>query len=93
MAEITSGMPSFEYLFGCSDQSLDDLQLAFLNRGSQALKTAKIEWNQAVTEFVNADVVRVFREHRGELLAHAVAHAQRTIDVEHTPQFPERRRG
>jgi hypothetical protein len=66
MADPT--LPPLEYLFACSEMSLQDLELASLDRGAQRLKAAKAEWNEAVSQFANAEVARYFRDHRGEII-------------------------
>ena len=76
-----------EYLFESSQQSLCDLELASLNRGSQLLKAVKADWNAAVDEFANAAVARYFREHRTEILDMA----RRTVEGQHVIMFPERK--
>ena len=76
-----------EYLFESSQQSLCDLELASLNRGSQLLKAVKADWNAAVDEFANAAVARYFREHREEILDMA----RRTVETQSVIAFPERK--
>jgi hypothetical protein len=80
-------LPPLEYLFECSEQSLCDLELACLNRGSQRLKAAKAEWNEAVGQFANAEVARYFRDNRGEMLETA----RRTVEGQLMMNFPKRR--
>lgn len=66
MADPT--LPSLNFLFDCSDTTLGDLEMAALNRGAKHLKAAKAEWNEAVSQFANAEVARYFREQRTEIL-------------------------
>jgi hypothetical protein len=77
-------LPPLEYLFECSQQSLGDLELAYLDRAAQSLKAAKAEWNNAVGQAANAEVVRYFRDHRPEILDMA----RRTIERQSTIEFP-----
>lgn len=80
-------LPSLDFLFGCSDTTLADLEMAFLNRGARSLKIAKAEWESAVHSFANADVARYFREHREEILEHA----RKTVHGQSLLEFPARR--
>jgi len=81
-------LPPLEYLFACSEISLQDLELASLDRGAQRLKAAKAEWNEAVTQFANAEVARYLREHRAEMLAMA----RRTVEEQAVLAFPQARK-
>lgn len=81
-------LPSLEYLFDCSDQSLTDLEMAALNRASNRLRAAKAEWNEAIAQRAAADVARYFREHRKEMLEMA----RRTVEGEHALSFPQARK-
>ena len=81
-------LPSVESLFDCSTQFLCDLELASLDRGSRHLKAAKVEWNEAVSEFANAEIARYLREHREEILSLA----RRTVDTQAVIAFPARKR-
>lgn len=80
-------LPSVESLFSCSDNFLQDLQLTSLERGSRHLKAAKVEWNEAMNEFANAEVAGYLREHREEILDMA----RRTVEAQTVLQFPARR--
>ena len=77
-----------EFLLSASDQTLSDSQLASLDRGSRHLKSAKIDWNAAIDEFVNAELAAIFRERRAEILERA----RQTADAQSAIPFPERRR-
>jgi hypothetical protein len=44
-------MPPIEWLLDVSGNTLGDLELAELDRGSKRLKAAKAEWNAAVEHF------------------------------------------
>lgn len=77
-----------EFLFSASDNSLMDSQLASLDRGSRHLKEAKVAWNAAIDEFVNAELSAIFRERRAEILEKA----RQTLDAQSTLVFPERKR-
>jgi hypothetical protein len=81
-------LPSIEFLLECGDISLGNLELAALDRSAKRLKAARLEWNDAVDQLAFAQVVRYFREHRGEILAMA----RRTLDAQPVLEFPEARR-
>lgn len=81
-------LPSLEFLFECSDKSLQDLELAALDRSSRRLKAARAEWNEAVAQLANANVARYFLDHRQEIVERAL----RTIDAQHTIEFPQNRK-
>ncbi len=81
-------LPPLEYLFECSEQSLQDLELASLNRSANCLKTAKAEWEQSVTQRECAGVARWLLEHREEIKATA----RRTVDAQAVISFPDRKR-
>jgi hypothetical protein len=81
-------MPPLEWLLEVSKNSLGDLELAELDRGSKRLKAAKAEWNAAVEHFAKAEAARYFINHREELLELA----RRTIDTQTLISFPERKR-
>lgn len=76
-----------EWLFDCSNATLQDLELASLDRGAKHLKGAKADWNAAVTEIAKAEVARYFREHREEIMAHA----RRTIETQTVLEFPAKK--
>ena len=77
-----------EFLLSASNQSLADSQLASLDRGARHLKAAKIEWNEAVDEFVNAKISEIFRERRAEIMERA----RQELDAQSVIAFPERKR-
>jgi hypothetical protein len=84
-------LPSLEFLFECSDTSLQDLELAALDRSAQRLKAAKAEWNEAVSQLAAAEVARYFREHRREILERARREVQ--LDAQQAVlEFPAARR-
>jgi hypothetical protein len=64
-------MPPLEFLLECSEQSLRSLELACLNRSQQALKAARLEWEEALAQREVAGVARWLIEHRVELLRQA----------------------
>jgi hypothetical protein len=76
-----------EWLFDCSDLTLQDLELSSLDRGAKFLKGAKADWNAAVSEIAKAEVARYFREHREEILALA----RRTIEAQTVLTFPSKK--
>jgi hypothetical protein len=81
-------VPPLEWLLDCSDKSLQDLELAAMDRGARHLKGAKADWNEAVSQMAIAEVARYFREHRSEIMELA----RRTIDTQAVLQFPSRKR-
>lgn len=87
IAMVDPTLPPLEYLFTCSEMSLQDLELASLDRGAQRLKAAKAEWNEAVSQFANAEVARYFRDHRREILEGARKSLEQGVLA-----FPERRK-
>jgi hypothetical protein len=81
-------LPPLEYLFECSVVSLQDLEMAALNRSANCLKRAKIEWDEAVAQREVAGVARWFIENR----AHILKQARNTVDTQVVLVFPERKR-
>lgn len=77
-----------EFLLNASDQTLTDSQLASLDRGTRHLKAAKVSWNAAIDEFVNAELSTIFRERRAEILERA----RQSLDAQSVMPFPERKR-
>jgi hypothetical protein len=73
-----------DYLLTCSKGSLQDLELASLNRSANCLRAAKEEWYEAVAQREMAGVARWLIEHRDELLEQA----SRTLKVSAAPEFP-----
>lgn len=71
-------LPSLDYLLTCSKQSLQDVELANLNRAANCLKRAREEWFEAVTQREAAGVARWLIENRDALLEQA----KRTLKVE-----------
>lgn len=86
MAELP--LPSLEFLFECSDASLQDLELAALDRSAKRLKAARTEWNEAVSHLAAAEVARYFREHRREILDMA----RKEVELQAVLEFPAARR-
>lgn len=82
-----SSLP-LEFLLEASDQTLTDTQLASFDRGSKHLRQAKVDWNAAIDEFVNAELAAIFRERRAELLERA----RQSIEAQSVLVFPERKR-
>lgn len=81
-------LPPLDWLLGVSDNTLMDLQMASLNRGAKHLKSAKVEWNEAVKHMATAELAQYLREHRDEM---------REIILRNEAQqgvisFPERKR-
>jgi hypothetical protein len=50
--------PSLEYLLTCSKASLQDVELANLNRAANCLKQVKLEWAEACGHREAAGVAR-----------------------------------
>jgi hypothetical protein len=63
-----SDLPSFEYLFGCSNSSLQTIELAALDAFAQRLKAAKLEMAEAATQWGNAGTVRWLLNNREKLI-------------------------
>lgn len=83
-----SDLPSPDVLFDFSKHSLQDLQIASLDRAARHLKSAKAAWNEAVREEAIGILAAYFVEHRAELLRAA----QGTLDVQTALVFPLRKR-
>lgn len=81
-------LPSWEFLFTCSERSLRDLELACLNRQANCLKAAKEQWGEAVRQATAAELARLLIEQRDAMLAEA----RRTVEVQAVLEFPERKR-
>lgn len=81
-------LPPLDWLMDVSLQSLADLELACLDRGSRHTKAAKAEWNAALKELTTAELARYLRDHREEILEIA----RRTIDQQSLISFPDRKR-
>jgi len=77
-------MPSLRYLLNCSAQSLADLELTALNRSSNCLKAARLEWEEAVAQREIAGVARWLIENRDALLQMT----SRTVDVRPVEELP-----
>ena len=87
--EIQSSVtPTLEYLLSCSKQSLQDLELASLNRAANRLKAAKLEYEEALREAEAAGVARWLIDNREELLVRA----RQTLEAKSAREFPELRR-
>ena len=70
-------MPSLRYLLNCSRPSLYDLELASLNRSSNCLRAARLEWEEAIAQREIAGVARWLIENRDALLQMTA----RTVEV------------
>jgi hypothetical protein len=81
-------IPKPEELFGYSRTTLQDLQIASLDRAARALKAAKHSWNEAVREEAIAAVAAYFLEHREGMLEAA----RRTVEVQSVLEFPQGRK-
>jgi|SRR5208282_1082759 len=77
-------LPSLEYLLTCSRLSLEDVELANLNRAANCLKQARIEWNEACAHREAAGVARWLLENREALLEQST----RTLEVGVQDEFP-----
>ena len=65
---VLMALPPIEYLLDCSLKSLEDLELAALNRSQQCLKAARAEFEEACAQREAAGVARWLRENRETLL-------------------------
>ena len=81
-------MPTIEWLFDCSDTTLQDLELASLNRAQRHMKALKADTEAAVNQLATAEVARYMREHREEM----IEMARKTIEGQRVIPFPVRRR-
>lgn len=61
-------LPSLEFLLSCNVKSLQEMELACLNRSQQSLRAAKLEMEEAISQREAAGVARWFIEHRPYLL-------------------------
>jgi hypothetical protein len=61
-------LPSLEYLFGCPDSALQQLELSALASFSNHLKATKSELMEAAIEHGNAGIARWFRENRERII-------------------------
>ena len=68
---MNTALPPLEYLLDCSENSLQSLELACLNRSQQALKAARIETEEALAQRAVAEVARWLLDNRAELLRQA----------------------
>ena len=81
-------LPSIEWLFDCSDTTLQDLELAALNRAQRHMKALKADTEAAVNQLATAEVARYMREHREEM----IEIARKTIEGQRVIPFPVRKR-
>lgn len=84
----TLAIPPLEYLFECSMNSLQELELAAMNRSARCMKAAKSEWQEALAQRECAGVARWLIENREEVLAMA----RRTLETQEVLVFPEKKR-
>ena len=63
-----NSLPPLEYLFGCSTKSLQQIQLASLDRFAQHLKQAKSELAEAAIQYANASIAEWFAKNREKLV-------------------------
>jgi hypothetical protein len=83
-----SEIPVPELLFDFSRTTLQDLQIASLDRAARSLKAAKAAWNEAVREEAIGLIAAYFLEHREAILENA----RRTIEVKAMLEFPQARK-
>lgn len=83
-----SDLPKPELLFDFSDRTLQDLQIASLDRSARHLKAAKAAWNEAVSEQATALIARYFLEYRAAM----IERMRDTIDVQSVLEFPQDRK-
>lgn len=84
-------IPKPELLFDFSRNTLQDLQIASLDRAARHLKQAKLSWNEAVREEAIGLIAAYFLEHREGMLDRARA----TIELEKVQtvlEFPQSRK-
>ena len=80
--------PPLDWLFDCSDTTLQDLELAALNRSSRHMKAAKADWTAAVHQMATAELAKYLREHREEILELG----RKSLEGQTVIPFPERKR-
>lgn len=81
-------IPDPEFLFDVSQTTLQDLQLASLDRSARHLKAAKANWNEAVREEAIALVAAYFFENRSQILERA----RLTLEAQAVLEFPRERK-
>lgn len=81
-------MPPLDWLFDCSDTTLQDLELAALNRAQRHIKAVKADTDAAINQLATAELARYMRENREKILEIA----RRTIDGQAVLTFPARKR-
>jgi hypothetical protein len=84
-------IPKPEMLFELSRNTLQDLQIASLDRAARHLKQAKAAWNEAVREEAIGLLAAYFLEHRAGMLERA----RETIEMEKVQtvlEFPQSRK-
>lgn len=80
-------LPRLEWLLETSKRELQELELASLNRSQRAIKTARLEWEEALAQRSVAEVARWLIENREAMLEMG----RRTIDQQEVLVFPERK--
>jgi hypothetical protein len=81
-------MPPIDWLMDCSETTLQDLELAALNRSARHMKAAKADWHAAVNQMATAELARYLREHRKEILELG----RKSLEGQSVIAFPERKR-
>ena len=82
-----SGLPDPQLMFDFSKRTLQDLQIASLDRAARHLKNAKAAWNEAVREEAMGLLAAYFLEHGPAILEQA----RGTVEVKSTLEFPKAR--
>ena len=82
-----SELPDPQLMFDFSKRTLQDLQIASLDRAARHLKNAKAAWNEAVREEAMGLLAAYFLEHGPAILEQA----RGTVEVKSTLEFPKAR--
>jgi hypothetical protein len=81
---VPSTLPSLDFLLTCSQQTLNELELASLDRSSRSLKRAKEEISEGVAQREVAAIARFLIEHRDSIMEEArkIIDLQRRLDFQ-----------
>ena len=75
-------LPSLDYLLGCRENALHDLELTALNRAANCLSRARRAWEEATAQREAAGVARWLIENRSRIMEAG----SRTVEVK--AEFP-----
>jgi hypothetical protein len=86
MSEIP--LPSVEFLFDCSNRTSQDFELAEFSRGAKALKSSKVNFEEAVRHLAAAEAARYIRENKEKIIELVGREAEEEVVLE----FPSKKR-